>query len=97
MAIGYWLINSNKSEVKIVTEKIDNKDQFYKNFIVYSRKIFGYLVKEPPLLKTREVFKLYEAREIWKKLTSQGWRRTRVFEDGAKQIRQNVCDDSFLT
>ena len=32
--------------------------------------------KEPPVMKTREEFKKDAAREEWKKLISQGWRRT---------------------
>ena len=32
--------------------------------------------KEPPVMKTREEFKKDAAREEWKKLISQDWRRT---------------------
>ena len=32
--------------------------------------------KEPPILTTREEFKKEAAREEWKKLIAQGWRRT---------------------
>ena len=31
-------------------------------------------------MKKREEFKLEEAREIWKKLIAQGWKRTKLFE-----------------
>ena len=41
----------------------------------------GYLGKEPPLLQRREEVKLEEAREIWKKLIVQGWRRANLFEE----------------
>tara|TARA_B100000965_G_scaffold107612_1_gene88841 strand:+ start:2412 stop:2564 length:153 start_codon:yes stop_codon:yes gene_type:complete len=41
-----------------------------------SGKIVGILGKEPPLMKTREEVKIEEAREIWKKLISHGWRIT---------------------
>ena len=73
---GYWLINANKSEVRRFTENRDSEDQFNKYVFVDSGMIVGVLGKEPPLLKIREEFKLEEAREIWKKLISQGWRRT---------------------
>ena len=43
-------------------------------------KIIGVLGKEPPLLQKREEFKIEEAREIWKKLIAQGWRRTNLFD-----------------
>ena len=76
MARGYWLINSNRSEVIRFTENRASEDQFNKYFFVDSGKIVGIFGKEPPLLLKREEFKLEEAREIWKKLISQGWRRT---------------------
>ena len=41
-----------------------------------SGKIVGVLGKEPPVLTTREELKIEKAREEWKKLLAQGWRRT---------------------
>jgi len=73
---GYWLINSNRSEVRRFTENRASEDQFHKYVFVDSGKIVGVLGKEPPLLQRREEFKLEKAREIWKKLISKGWRRT---------------------
>ena len=32
--------------------------------------------KEPSVMTTREELKKYEAKEEWKKLIAQGWRRT---------------------
>ena len=81
MARGYWLINSNRSEVRRFTENITNEDQFNKYVFIDNGKIIGVLGKEPPLLQRREEFKLEEAREIWKKLIAQGWRRTKFFDD----------------
>ena len=80
MARGYWLINSNRSEVRRFTENRANKDQFNKYVFIDNGKILGYLGKEPPLLQKREEVKIEEAREIWKKLILQGWRRTKLFE-----------------
>ena len=82
MARGYWLINSNRSEVRRFTENRENLDQFNKYVFVDSGKVIGVLGKEPPLLQRREEFKLEEAREIWRKLISQGWRRAKLFEEG---------------
>ena len=76
MARGYWLINSNRSEVRRFTENKSTKDQFNKYVFVDSGKIVGVFGKEPPFLQRREEFKVDEAREIWEKLISQGWRRT---------------------
>tara|TARA_Y100001933_G_scaffold226802_1_gene241057 strand:- start:67 stop:312 length:246 start_codon:yes stop_codon:yes gene_type:complete len=77
---GYWLINSNRSEVKRFTENRDNEDKFNKYVFIDNGKIIGVLGKEPPLLQKREEFKLEEARERWKQLIAQGWRRTRLFD-----------------
>ena len=82
MGRGYWLINSNRSEVRRFTENITNEDQFNKYVFIDNGKILGYLGKEPPLLQSREEVKLEEARKIWKKLISHGWRRTKFFEQG---------------
>ena len=76
MARGYWLINSNRSEVRRFTENRASEDQFNKYVFVDSGKIVGVFGKEPPLLQRREEFKLEEAREIWEKLISQGRTRT---------------------
>ena len=84
MTRGYWLINSNRSEVKRFTENRKNLDKFDKYVFIDSGKIVGYLGKEPPLLQRREEFKLEEAREIWKILILQGWRRAKLFEEGTK-------------
>ena len=43
-----------------------------------SGKIVGVLGKEPPVLTTREEIKIEAARAEWKKLISQGWRKTPV-------------------
>ena len=71
----YWLINSNRTVVRRFTENRANQDQFNKYVFIDDGKIVEYLGKEPPLLQRREEFKLEEAREIWGKLISQGWRR----------------------
>ena len=47
-----------------------------------SGRINGVLGKEPPLMTTREELKVDKARDEWKKLIDQGWRRTKpVWED----------------
>ena len=80
MARGYWLINSNRSEVRRFTENKASEDHFNKYVFIDNGKIVGYLGKKEPLLQKREEFKLEEARQIWKKLISQGWRRTKLFD-----------------
>ena len=80
MTKGYWLINSNRSEVRRFTENMANEDHFNKYVFIDNGKVIGVLGKEPPLLQNREEFKKEEAREIWKRLISQGWRRTNLFD-----------------
>ena len=47
-----------------------------------SGRILSVLGKEPPLMTTREELKVDKARDEWKKLITQGWRRTKpVWED----------------
>tara|TARA_B100001989_G_C24088727_1_gene246017 strand:- start:131 stop:280 length:150 start_codon:yes stop_codon:yes gene_type:complete len=43
-----------------------------------SGKIVGVLGQEPPVMTTREELKIDAAKEEWKKLISQGWRKTRI-------------------
>ena len=47
-----------------------------------SGRILDFLGKEPLLMTTREELKVYKARDEWKKLIAQGWRRTKpVWEE----------------
>ena len=68
MKRGYWLINSNRSEVRRFTEGRADEDLFNKYVFIDNGKIIGVLGKEPPLLQSREEFKIDEAREILKRL-----------------------------
>ena len=55
-----------------------NKNKFFEYMFIDSGKIVGVLGKEPPVLTTREELKIEKAREEYKKLLSQGWRKTPV-------------------
>ena len=76
MARSYWLVNSNRSRVKRFIENTNNKDQFFKYMFVDSGKVVGVLGKEPPVMTKREELKIEKARDEYKKLLSQGWRKT---------------------
>ena len=78
MEESFWLINSNRSEVKRFIKNRQNKDRFFEYMFIDSGKIIGVLGKEPPVLTTREELKIEKAREEYKKLLSQGWRKTPV-------------------
>ena len=62
MTRGYWLVNTNGSEVRRFNENRNNNDQFNKYFFIDNGKIIGVLGKEPPLQNNREEFDIKEAR-----------------------------------
>ena len=76
MARSYWLVNSNRSRVIRFIENKKIKINFFKYMFIDSGKVSFKQGKEPPVMKTQEEFKKDGAREEWKKLISQGWRRT---------------------
>jgi len=79
---NFWLINSNRSRVKRFSKNNQNKDKFFEYIFIDSGKILGVLGKKQPLMTTREELKVDKARDEWKKLIDQGWRRTKpVWED----------------
>jgi len=79
---NFWLINSNSSRVKRFSKNNQNKDKFFEYIFIDSGRILGVLGKEPPLMTTREELKVDKARDEWRKLIAQGWRRTKpVWED----------------
>ena len=80
MKRGYWLINSNRSEVSRFTEGRADEDLFNKYVFIDNGKIIGVLGKEPSLQQRREEFKIEEAWDIWKRLIAQGWWRTNPFD-----------------
>ena len=82
MTANFWLINSNRSKVKRFTKNNQNKDKFFEYMFIDSGRIPGVLRKEQPLMTTREEHKVDKARDEWRKLIAQGWRRTKpVWED----------------
>ncbi len=82
MTENFWLINSNRSRVKRFSKNNQNKDKFFEYMFIDSGIIIGVFGNEPPLMKTREELKVDKARDEWRKLIAQGWRRTKpVWED----------------
>tara|TARA_R100001163_G_C4972006_1_gene131545 strand:- start:118 stop:366 length:249 start_codon:yes stop_codon:yes gene_type:complete len=73
---SFWLVNSNRSRVKRFQKNVKNQDKFFEYFFIDSGKIIGIFGKEPPVMTTREELKIDKAREEYKKLLSQGWRKT---------------------
>ena len=82
MTEDFWLINSNRSKVKRFSKNNKNKDKFFEYMFIDSGRILGVLGKEPPFMTIREELKVDKARDEWKKLIAQGWRKTKpVWED----------------
>ena len=73
---SFWLVNSNRSRVKRFQKNVKNQDKFFEYVFIDSGKIIGIFGKEPPVMTTREELKIDKAREEYKKLLLQGWRKT---------------------
>ena len=82
MTEEFWLIYVNRSRLKRFSKKNENKDKYFEYMFIDSGRILGVLGKEPPLMTTREELNVDKARDEWKKLIAQGWRRTKpVWEE----------------
>ena len=73
MAKSYWLINSNRSEVKRFTKNGKSIDGVFEYMFIDTGKIVGRLGKEPPLMTNTVSVEIDLAREIYERLLSQGW------------------------
>ena len=74
----YWLINSNRTEVKRFIKNNKSIEGVFEYIFIDSGKIVGVLGKEPPLMSTTVSVEIDLAREIYGRLVSQGWRKTEV-------------------
>ena len=75
MAKSYWLINSNRSEVKRFMKNDKSINGVFEYMFIDTGKIVGVLGKEPPLFTTTVSVDIDLAREIYERLLSQGWIR----------------------
>ena len=78
MAKSYWLINSNRTEVKRFIKNDKSIDGVFEYMFIDTGKIVGALGKEPPLMTTIVSVEIDLAREIYVRLLSQGWRKTNI-------------------
>ena len=74
----HWLINSNRSEVKRFLKNDKSIDEVFEYMFIDSGKIVGVLGNEPPVITTTVSVDIDLAREIYERLLSQGWRKTKV-------------------
>ena len=79
MAKSYWLINTNRSEVKRFTKNDKSIEGVFEYMFIDSGNIVGVFGKEPPLMTTTVSVEIELAREIYERLLSQGWRKTEEF------------------
>ena len=76
MAKSYWLINSNRTEVKRFIKNDKSIDGVFEYMFVDTGKIVGVFGEEPPAMITTVSVDIDLAREIYQRLISQGWRKT---------------------
>ena len=76
MAKSFWLINSNRSEVKRFIKNDKSIDGVFEYMFIDSGKIVGVLGKSPPIMTITVSVDIDLAREIYERLLYQGWRRT---------------------
>ena len=75
MAKSYWLINSDRTEVKRFIRNEKSIDGVFEYMFVDTGTIVGVLGKKPPIMTTTVSVDIDLAREIYERLLSQGWRK----------------------
>ena len=76
MTESYWLVNSNRTEVKRFIKNDKSIDGVFEYMFVDTGKIVGVFGKEPPEMIITVSVDIDLAREIYQRLISQGWRKT---------------------
>ena len=76
MAKSYWLINSQRTEVKRFIKNDKRIDGVFEFMFIDTGKIVSGLEKEPPVITTTVSVEIDLAREIYERLLSQGWSKT---------------------
>ena len=76
MAKSYWLINSNKSEVKRFMKNDKSIDGVFEYIFIDTGKIVGGLDNNSPIITNTVSVDIDLAREIYERLLSQGWIKT---------------------
>ena len=75
MAKSYWLINCNNSEIRRFIKNNKSIDGVFEYMFIESGKIVGALGENSPEITTTVSVEIDLAREIYKRLLSQGWRK----------------------
>ena len=77
MAKSHWLINPNRTEVKRFIKNDKSIDGVFEYMFVDTGKIVGMFGEEPPIMTTTVSVDIELAREIYERLISQGWFKTK--------------------
>ena len=76
MAKSYWLINSNKLEVKRFIKNDKSIDGVFEYMFIDTGKLVEGLGDKPPVMTNTVSVEIDLAREIYVRLVSQGWSKT---------------------
>ena len=76
MPKSYWLINSQRTEVKRFIKNDKSIDGVFEFMFIDTGKIVSELEKEPPVITITISVEIDLAREIYKRLLVQGWKKT---------------------
>ena len=76
MAKSYWLINSNRTEVKRFIKNDKSIDGIFEYMFIDSGKINKVLGMNSFFMTTTISVDIDLAREIYERLLSQGWKKT---------------------
>jgi len=80
MAKSYWLINENRKEVKRFIKNDKSTVGVFEYMFIDTGKIGDALGISSPIMITTVSVEIDLAREIYERLLSQGWRKTKLFE-----------------
>ena len=80
MSKSYWLINASRTDVKRFIKNDKSTIGIFEYMFIDTGKIDGVLGKEYPVIITTVSVEIDLAREIYERLLSQGWKRTKLFE-----------------
>ena len=75
MEKSYWLINSEKTEVKRFKKNDKSIDGVFEYMFVDTGKIVGVLGEKKPIMTTTVSVDIDLAREIYERLLFQGWNK----------------------
>ena len=80
MGKNYWLINSNKTEVKRFIKNNKSTIGIFEYMFIDTGKIVEISGNMSPLMITTVSVEIDLAREIYERLLTNGWKKTNLFD-----------------